>query len=164
MDHLASGPPQNWWADLPSSPLLASLSPAITTTTSILLSPAFLLPLLLTYIFFILWLIFYFYRYDTATRFVHRNMAVDPQADFVGDVEVNNDPPTKATLEKIANLPVLDANNKSHTFKSLYADDEKGPRRVFICFIRHFFCGVRPPQIKQSEPSHSPNQKIEPTH
>ncbi|KAK0515814.1 hypothetical protein JMJ35_001848 [Cladonia borealis] len=68
-------------------------------------------------------------------------MAVDPQADFVGDIEVNNDPPTKATLEKIANLPVLDANNKSHTFKSLYADNEDGPRRVFICFIRHFFCG-----------------------
>ena len=73
-------------------------------------------------------------------------MAVkDPSADFKGDVKVNNNPPTKGDLEKVADLPVLDQNRKKYTFKSLYADNENGPRRVLIIFIRHFFCGVRPP-------------------
>lgn len=69
--------------------------------------------------------------------------ANDPSGDFEGDIKVNNNPPTKADLEKVADLPVLDVNKKSHTFKSLWADDENGPRRVLVVFIRHFFCGVR---------------------
>ena len=73
-------------------------------------------------------------------------MAVkDPSADFKGNVKVNNNPPTKEDLEKVADLPVLDKNGKRHTFKSLYADNENGPRRVLIIFIRHFFCGVCSP-------------------
>ena len=67
----------------------------------------------------------------------------DTGKDFKGDVKVNNKPPIKEQLEKVADLPVLDVNRKSHTFKSLYADDENGPRRVLVIFIRHFFCGVR---------------------
>ena len=66
----------------------------------------------------------------------------DTSKDFRGDVKVNNKPPTKEQLEKVADLPVLDVNRKSHTFKSLYADNENGPRRVLMIFIRHFFCGV----------------------
>ena len=74
------------------------------------------------------------------------NMAVkDPAGDFKGDVKVNNNPPTKGVLEKAADLPVLDQNRKKYTFKSLYADNENGPRRVLIIFIRHFFCGVCSP-------------------
>ena len=155
MGHLGSrgsAPPQNWGADLPSSPLLASLSPAV--TASVFFSLAFLLPLLLT-VPLIIFLSLFFYRYDTVASFLHPTMAVDPQADFVGDIKVNNNPPTKATLEKVADLPVLDANKKSRTFKSLYADNEDGPRRVLICFIRHFFCGVRPPSLPNNQPSHS---------
>ena len=76
---------------------------------------------------------------DTAAR------VNDPQADFEGDINVNNRPPSKADLKKVADLPVLDANKKSYTFKSLYADNEHGARRVLIIFIRHFFCGVRLP-------------------
>lgn len=73
-------------------------------------------------------------------------MAVkDPAGDFKGDVKVNNNPPTKGDLEKVADLPVLDQNRKKYTFKSLYADNENGPRRVLIIFVRHFFCGVCPP-------------------
>ena len=68
--------------------------------------------------------------------------AKDPSGDFEGDIKVNNNPPTKPDLEKVADLPVLDVNKKSHTFKSLWADDENGPRRVLVVFIRHFFCGV----------------------
>ncbi|KAL6715429.1 hypothetical protein ACLMJK_006390 [Lecanora helva] len=63
------------------------------------------------------------------------------QNDFKGNLKVNNNPPDKEQLEKVADLPVLDANKKSRTFKSLYADDENGPRRVLVVFIRHFFCG-----------------------
>lgn len=66
----------------------------------------------------------------------------DPSADFKGNIKVNNNPPTKEDLEKIADLPVLDKDGKKCTFKSLYADNENGPRRVLIIFIRHFFCGV----------------------
>ena len=145
MAHLSSGgspPPQNWWADLPSSPLLPSLYPAV--TTSLFFSRTFLASLLPT-IALPVFLFHFFYRYDTIASFLHPTMAIDPQADFVGDIKVNNNPPTKATLEKVADLPVLDANKKSRTFKSLYADNEDGPRRVLICFIRHFFCGVRSP-------------------
>ncbi len=68
--------------------------------------------------------------------------ANDPSGDFQGDIKVNNNPPSKADLEKVAKLPVLGVNKKSHTFKSLWADDENGPRRVLVVFIRHFFCGV----------------------
>lgn len=68
--------------------------------------------------------------------------ANDPSGDFKGDIKVNNNPPSKGDLEKVAELPVLDVNKKSHTFKSLWADDEDGPRRVLVVFIRHFFCGV----------------------
>ena len=163
MCHLASGgsaPPQNWWAHLPaSSPLLASLSP--TVSTSVFFSPALLVPLLLT-VALTVFLVFFFYRYDTVASFIHPTMAVDPQADFVGDIKVNNNPPTKATLEKVADLPVLDANKKSRTFKSLYADNEDGPRRVLICFIRHFFCGVRPPFSPLHKQSSLPLTNISP--
>lgn len=68
--------------------------------------------------------------------------ANDPSGDFKGDIKVNNNPPTKTDLEKVEQLPVLDIHKKSHTFKSLWADDEHGPRRVLVVFIRHFFCGV----------------------
>ena len=79
------------------------------------------------------------------------NMAYGPAAngkpnnapnDFKGDIKVNNNPPTKEQLEKVADLPVLDVNGKPYTFKSLYADNENGPRRVLVVFVRHFFCGV----------------------
>ena len=70
-------------------------------------------------------------------------MAVkDSPADFKADIKVTNNPPTKGDLEKVADLPVLDQNRKKYTFKSLYADNENGPRRVLVIFIRHFFCGV----------------------
>lgn len=79
------------------------------------------------------------------------NMAVkDPSADFKGDIKVNNNPPTKGDLEKVSGLPVLDKNGKKYTFKSLYADNQNGPRRVLIIFIRHFFCGVWPPVTTSS--------------
>lgn len=47
-----------------------------------------------------------------------------------GDVKVNNKPPMKEQLEKVASLTVLDENNRPHTFKNLYEDNENGKRRV----------------------------------
>jgi hypothetical protein len=69
---------------------------------------------------------------------------IDSTVEFEGDVNTNNDLPTQATLKKIENLPILDKDGKSIPFKNLYT----GPgvtRRVLIIFIRHFYCGVRPP-------------------
>lgn len=62
----------------------------------------------------------------------------EPTDDFEGDIKVSKKPPLQSDLQKIADLPVLDATGKSHTFKSLY----DGKRKVLIVFIRHFFCGV----------------------
>ena len=63
-----------------------------------------------------------------------------PICDPIGDIEVSNKLPSKLDLAKVADLPVLDAAGKKHTFKSLYAHDDQ--RRTLIIFIRHFFCGV----------------------
>ncbi|KAL9019998.1 MAG: hypothetical protein Q9185_002737 [Variospora sp. 1 TL-2023] len=61
--------------------------------------------------------------------------------EFKGDIQVNDDPPTKNDLDKVAELPVLDVNGKPHAFRSLYTSDSNEPLRVLIIFIRHFFCG-----------------------
>lgn len=64
--------------------------------------------------------------------------------DFAGEVETNNDLPSQATLRKLENHTVLDADGKSHTFKSIYSGHNVA-RRVLVIFIRHFFCGVSRP-------------------
>ncbi|KAL8692563.1 MAG: hypothetical protein Q9218_002432 [Villophora microphyllina] len=62
--------------------------------------------------------------------------------DFNGDLDVNDNPPTRKELDNVADLPVLDAKGKSHTFKSLYTPPTNNERsRILIIFIRHFFCG-----------------------
>ncbi len=61
-----------------------------------------------------------------------------PTGEFHGDIEVNNIPPNARMLESAAALPLLDQNNKKHSFKSLY----EGKGRIIIVFVRHFFCGV----------------------
>lgn len=66
----------------------------------------------------------------------------EPTGEFNDDIDVDNKPPTKRDLYKVAELPVLDENGKPHTFKSLYSSDANEAPRVLIIFIRHFFCGV----------------------
>jgi hypothetical protein len=64
--------------------------------------------------------------------------------DFEGDVNTNNDVPTREILKQVEDMTVLDRDGKVVQFKSLYT----GPnvtRRVLIIFIRHFFCGVGTP-------------------
>jgi hypothetical protein len=62
--------------------------------------------------------------------------------EFHGDVKVSTSLPSKPTLEKCAELPVLDVDGKTVPFKSLYWPDANESKKVMIIFIRHFFCGV----------------------
>jgi hypothetical protein len=68
-------------------------------------------------------------------------------ADFEGDIKVTNDIPSRSTLDKAAELPVLDVDSNKVPFRSLYegTNGEKKAQRVMVIFIRHFFCGVRTP-------------------
>lgn len=72
-------------------------------------------------------------------------MATEPkqetQEEFEGNVKVSNKVPTQADLDKCAELLLLDENNVSRTFKSLYTSESTAPRQLII-FVRHFFCGV----------------------
>ena len=69
-----------------------------------------------------------------------------PGENFQGDIEVNNKLPSKSTLDKAADLPVLDKDGKSVPFKSLYWSEASQGKRVMVLFIRHFFCGVSLPR------------------
>ncbi|KAI9715386.1 MAG: hypothetical protein M1812_006031 [Candelaria pacifica] len=65
----------------------------------------------------------------------------DPTSNFEGDIDVNNNLPTAKEISKAGELPILDANGTSHTFKSLYTPNQGTPKRALIIFVRHFFCG-----------------------
>ena len=71
-----------------------------------------------------------------------------PTGDFEGDLKTSNKPPSRADLDRVGDLPILDANRKAHKFKSLYQDKQK----VLIIFIRHFFCGVRLSHLQPTDP------------
>ena len=55
--------------------------------------------------------------------------------------------PNAQTLQQVGELPVKDENGKEIRFKSLYEDQ---PGRQLIVFIRHFYCGVRAPNLSIS--------------
>ncbi|KAL8796563.1 MAG: hypothetical protein Q9182_007355 [Xanthomendoza sp. 2 TL-2023] len=61
--------------------------------------------------------------------------------DSSSDTDVNNNPPRRKDLEKVADVPVLDKDGKPHAFKSLYTPTNNERSRTLIIFIRHFFCG-----------------------
>jgi hypothetical protein len=52
--------------------------------------------------------------------------------------------PSKAVLDRAADLTVDDAQGQAISFKDLYQVEPGHSRRVMIIFIRHFFCGVSP--------------------
>lgn len=66
---------------------------------------------------------------------------INRTADFSGDVDTNNDLPSREALKKIEDFPVLDQDGRAIPFKTLYTGPNVA-RRVLIIFIRHFFCGV----------------------
>ena len=137
MDKLVSGGSA---ATPPPSPWTSFFNSFVSSSSFFLSDPTIIALLLtLTLVPLVLWI-------DTIGKdpasSLNKMAVKDPSADFKGDIKVNNNPPTKGDLEKVAQLPVLDQNRKKYTFKSLYADNENGPRRVLVIFIRHFFCGV----------------------
>ncbi|KAF2015146.1 hypothetical protein BU24DRAFT_410819 [Aaosphaeria arxii CBS 175.79] len=64
----------------------------------------------------------------------------DIELDFAGNVDVNDDLPSQATLDKVGDLVILDSAGQSRPFKELYSGPGVAPRQLII-FIRHFFCG-----------------------
>ena len=139
MDSLSSGEPASSWPSVLHSAFHSFVSPLSFLNSN----PTFIAILLaITLVPFVLWV-------DTIGKnpasSLNKMAVKDPSAEFKGNIKVNNNPPTKEDLEKVADLPVLDKDGKKHTFKGLYADNENGPRRVLIIFIRHFFCGVCSP-------------------
>ena len=138
MDNLVSG--GSAAAASASSPWTSLFNSFVSSSSFSLSDPTIItLLLILTLVPLVLWI-------DTIGKdpasSLNKMAVKDPPTDFKADIKVNNNPPTKGDLEKVADLPVLDQNRKKYTFKSLYADNENGPRRVLVIFIRHFFCGV----------------------
>lgn len=64
----------------------------------------------------------------------------NPELDFEGSVDVNNDVPTEKDMKRVDDLVVLDSSGESRPFKDLYKGEGVAPRQLII-FIRHFFCG-----------------------
>ncbi|KAG5987738.1 hypothetical protein E4U54_004887 [Claviceps lovelessii] len=60
--------------------------------------------------------------------------------DFEGEVSTNDELPSKETIAKIENYPVLDRDGHSRPFGKLYRGAGTTRRTLFI-FIRHFYCG-----------------------
>ncbi|KAL8753505.1 MAG: hypothetical protein Q9184_005403 [Pyrenodesmia sp. 2 TL-2023] len=81
----------------------------------------------------------------------------EPTGELNCEIDVDNKPPTKRDLDKVAQLSVLDENGKPHTFKSLYSSDTKEASRVLIIFIRHFFCGNCQEYLRSLSTSITPN-------
>jgi hypothetical protein len=88
-----------------------------------------------------------------------KGAAENPTGEFSGSIRVSQKVPTRADLDKVADIPVLDAEGRSRTFRSLYSS-ESGSKRVLIVFVRHFFCGVRfpPPPLSPLLSSHNPEK------
>jgi peroxiredoxin len=57
-----------------------------------------------------------------------------------GEAPTTNDLPTTELLTKLNDVPLFDAEGKSHSFRSLYAGTDGGVDRNLIVFLRHFFC------------------------
>ncbi|KAL8900324.1 MAG: hypothetical protein Q9207_005751 [Kuettlingeria erythrocarpa] len=67
-----------------------------------------------------------------------------PTGEFNGDIDVNNKPPTKRDLDKVADLPVLDVNGKPHTFKSLFSVETGETSRNCQEYLRSLSTSITP--------------------
>ncbi|KAF1951199.1 hypothetical protein CC80DRAFT_496237 [Byssothecium circinans] len=83
----------------------------------------------------------------------------DPELDFAGNVEVNNDIPTEKDLKRVDNLLVLDVKGQSRPFHELYKGDGVAPRQLII-FIRHFFCGNCQEYLRELSASITPESLL----
>ncbi|RFU27454.1 hypothetical protein B7463_g8886, partial [Scytalidium lignicola] len=79
--------------------------------------------------------------------------------DLVGDVDTNNEIPTREMLRQIEDMVVQDQEGQSIPFKELYS----GPRvtrRVLVIFVRHFFCGNCQEYLRTLSTSISPSSLL----
>lgn len=51
--------------------------------------------------------------------------------------------PTRAELDKVAQVEILDKNGDKKQFGTLWSRHGDMPRRTIVIFIRHFNCEVR---------------------
>lgn len=52
--------------------------------------------------------------------------------------------PSASALKRAGEVEIQDEHGKAFPLKSLYEDSGPGERQLVV-FVRHFFCGVRPP-------------------
>ncbi|KAF2678689.1 hypothetical protein K458DRAFT_422920 [Lentithecium fluviatile CBS 122367] len=83
----------------------------------------------------------------------------DPELDFSGNIDVNDDIPTNKDLARVEDLLVLDAQGQSRPFKELYKGKGVAPRQLII-FVRHFFCGNCQEYLRELSASISPESLL----
>ncbi|KAL8919287.1 MAG: hypothetical protein Q9208_006852 [Pyrenodesmia sp. 3 TL-2023] len=72
----------------------------------------------------------------------------EPTGEFHGDIDVDNKPPTKRDLDKVAQLPVVDENGKPHTFESLYSSDTNEAPRNCQEYLRSLSTSITPDALQ----------------
>lgn len=85
--------------------------------------------------------------------------AEDPELDFSGNVDVNDDLITAKDLARVDDLLVLDARGESRPFKDLYKGPGVAPRQLII-FVRHFFCGNCQEYLRELSASVTPESLL----
>ncbi|KAF1967830.1 hypothetical protein BU23DRAFT_558996 [Bimuria novae-zelandiae CBS 107.79] len=83
----------------------------------------------------------------------------NPELDFEGSVEVNDEIPTEKDIKRVETLVVLDASGQSRPFKDLYQGEGVAPRQLII-FIRHFFCGNCQEYLRELSASITPESLL----
>jgi hypothetical protein len=76
--------------------------------------------------------------------FVASPTGSDSESSTLASPNKSSTVPSKAILDRAADLTVNDAQGQAVSFKDLYQVEPGHSRRVMIIFIRHFFCGVSP--------------------
>ncbi|KAK7185219.1 hypothetical protein DPSP01_000859 [Paraphaeosphaeria sporulosa] len=83
----------------------------------------------------------------------------NPELDFEGTVEVNNDIPSEKDMGRVDDLLVLDSSGESRPFRDLYKGEGVAPRQLII-FIRHFFCGNCQEYLRELSASITPESLL----
>ncbi|KAF2149246.1 hypothetical protein K461DRAFT_231206 [Myriangium duriaei CBS 260.36] len=63
-------------------------------------------------------------------------------AQFDGQLDVSDDPPSREVLAEAGEIPLYDSAGNTRLFKTLFSRGEVVGSRQLIIFIRHFYCGA----------------------